>query len=918
MALIQSPAESFETTVVDEETRMAAQCQVDSARAGGLWLEADIEHFLKKLGIDLATFAAAVRGDPVSWRVQGVLVQISIQGMPEPDSADITRHIEWLVAPARGPFDDALFEISYGKDGPNMARLFGLDEICQAVDFAVEQNAAGMNVYIGAGLRLPETPRNRRASGADFYVATVVPVDIDKDFDLTVARLKGVCDIGARVMTGSAPEARGQVWIRLMEPCDCADTFADAIAGAVGYSGGDQGAKGAARIMRLAGTVSWPSSPKRSRGYRAELTTLTIDQTARPVDVTTLALLGPASAPAGLATHRGVHEGPTGIERGLSGRVVNGRETHWRNICFAVILEYQATNGADPTADELFDQAYKIFSDPTNVKHDDQRWTSPQGQTALRKRAEHTLKRMRAGALGKWGLGSIDTGEGMPQAEAVRTDRATRAVASAAEHTDALRVCSQVEFLDPWEKPHPPSFPLTALPAVLRDFATMQAISTGGDVSAAAMAILAACGGALDQQISLKMKRTGDWYVRPRLWVLLVGDPSSKKSPLIRAATKSLRAADSDAMKRFKAAQEAWLATQKAGNSDNADGPSPPVRLLRNDTTAEACVKDLSGQPRGLLMVLDELSGLIGAMEKYSGGKGSAADRAMWLQAYDGGPYTADRIGRGLTYVQNLAVSFLAGIQPNRLQQLTNLSSDGLLQRFLPVMMAQSTIPQELEDEAPAARFDSLINALLAVPVHTLKPSEEALEVFEAFQRQIHHMEQLEGLGDAFRTFLGKLTGVQGSLAAILHYVDCPAPASLSRLSGAAAAAATQILTEFVIPHAHIFYGLSADAGNWDLLRQIASYILTQDKDRFTASDLTAGVRGLRGLDQRVLAEKLSPLVAGGWLDEDGPARPPKAWNVTTGLRGHFADRRCSERAHKAEVQRLIVNTARERGETKS
>ena len=75
-------------------------------------------------------------------------------------------------------------------------------------------------------------------------------------------------------------------------------------------------------------------------------------------------------------------------------------------------------------------------------------------------------------------------------------------------------------------------------------------------------------------------------------------------------------------------------------------------------------------------------------MEKYGGTtKGAGANRAFWLKAYDGGPYVVDRIQRGENFVENLSVSLIGGVQPKRLAELHGLTSDGLLQRFLPTIM---------------------------------------------------------------------------------------------------------------------------------------------------------------------------------------------------------------------------------------
>jgi hypothetical protein len=70
---------------------------------------------------------------------------------------------------------------------------------------------------------------------------------------------------------------------------------------------------------------------------------------------------------------------------------------------------------------------------------------------------------------------------------------------------------------DPWERYVVPSFPLDTLPPHLARYVEYLSTSTGGDPAACAMAALAACSGAMDQEFALKMKRSGDWYVKPRL-----------------------------------------------------------------------------------------------------------------------------------------------------------------------------------------------------------------------------------------------------------------------------------------------------------------------------------------------------------------------------------------------------------------
>ena len=100
--------------------------------------------------------------------------------------------------------------------------------------------------------------------------------------------------------------------------------------------------------------------------------------------------------------------------------------------------------------------------------------------------------------------------------------------------------------IDLWQEWPTPPFPLDALPPVVRRFCELQAQSSGADVSGYAIAALGAASGAINHGFTLKMKRTGAWLVRPRLWVLLIGLSSSLKTPIISACLAPLRARASE------------------------------------------------------------------------------------------------------------------------------------------------------------------------------------------------------------------------------------------------------------------------------------------------------------------------------------------------------------------------------------
>lgn len=879
--------------VLDPSSAIALEQGVEDAKARG-WLKEDLNRFFKRKGITAALYRGALRGEPLETSDQrSFLVGLSITGLPDAPSApnveDIRAHVEWLIAPARGDYDDALIEIAFDRpsEGPKSARLFGLDEIDEAVAFAAEQNAKRSNVYIGAALRLPDADRNHRCSSADFYVATAVPIDIDRDYDATRAKMATICQDGLVVATGLTPERRSQHWVRLIEPCDSDIEFGLAFAGLVYFTGADMAVKDSARIMRLGGTVSYPNERKISLGYCTELTSVMVNPNAASI------ALEPLKEHAGDAPTRSDRphversQGATnGIQRGgkFGTKVVNGREEFWRNVVLRHLAVFQEQNGCDPTSDEIWETAFPEFE--READNEDGRWTSPSGQKELRYRIDNTIRRLRAGRLAKVGLYSVETEMGREQAEQV--------------NAPAPQEPKREIAFDPWERYPVPKFPLHTLPPKLAEFVQMTAKSVGGDVNAVAMAALTVCSAAVDQEFRLVMKRTGGWRVPPRLWTVLVGDPSSKKTPIITACASPLRRAEKVNVDLWKSAFSRWSGDKKNKAEDLGDEPSKPIRYIFNSITIEKLGEILSRQNRGALVEQDELAGWIGAMDKYGGGKGAAADRAFWLQAYNAVFYTVDRVGRGEIFIDNLCVSFLAGVQPSRIAELGNLTSDGLLQRFLPVMMTGSEFPQEVENDFAQAGYDNLCMRLMALKPINMKASDGALEVFHKFQIYIHELEKMQAMGEHFCAFVGKLTGIQGSLSLLLHLMDDDAV--YEPVSRSAAERATEILNDFVIPHGLEFYSSTLDKGDWTALRALASFVLTSSKERFTAADFTAGVTAMRGLGVWDLCQKVSPLIAGGWLEEDGKTVPAKAWNVAVGLRDLLKERRENELTRKAEI----------------
>jgi hypothetical protein len=471
-------------------------------------------------------------------------------------------------------------------------------------------------------------------------------------------------------------------------------------------------------------------------------------------------------------------------------------------------------------------------------------------------------------------------------------------------------------FVDPYAEFAAPAFPLDVLPPTLANFVEAEHRAMGADPSALAMAALAAVAGAIHAETRA---RAGDgWYEPPILWVGLIGPPSAMKSPILQKATAPLRAIDHQRDQTWRLNYASWKQPKAAGGQPSPFPPKPG-RLVIQDVTPEKVAEILSRDPAGSLLLHDELAGWLGSFERYSSGQ---ASRAFYLSCWNGGPYLKDRVGGGARdeyaeiRVDNLALGVLGGIQPDRLAAQRDLTIDGLLQRFVPVLMR---LPERGDENHPVLaaenEYAKLIGIAHSAPPRRYEFAPDATQVRKRVLDRLFRLEQVEGFSDALIGAIGKLKGYYIRFALTLHVAaenaammqGQPARPGAVIPRGSAEAAET-LLFEFLLPHIFGLYDVIGNGGkDRDTIRSIASFILASDKDRLRPSDITAGVRKFRGQPTNKIAEWASRFCAMGWLQpENDTVAIPAAWLVAPGLRDHFAERRKQAQEARAQAHAIL------------
>jgi len=466
-----------------------------------------------------------------------------------------------------------------------------------------------------------------------------------------------------------------------------------------------------------------------------------------------------------------------------------------------------------------------------------------------------------------------------------------------------------------WAQYPPPPFPRGLLPPIIERFATIRADMMGVDPGGIAMAALAACCAVIRDRISIKVKQHEKWHEEARLWIMLVGDPSYKKSPIMKAAATRVSAIDTEMLRQYNRDFTKW-------KEDGEHGDMPvPVRLRIEDTTMEAAQEVCVHSPDGVLALQDELSGWFGGIEKYRGGKGGAKDRSFWLRAYNGGQMAVNRVSRKSILIENLSISILGGVQPDAIRKIVSDSTDdGLIQRFIPVVLRPSGVDKDVEMPDVAGEYDALIERLHALEApqsflgkQPMQFDDDARQVREELARKHHRIvSSIEGFNKKLAAHIGKWDGMFPRLCIIWHCIENIDRDDLPLfVSGDTAARVAEFMHRYMMKHACAFYfGTIGLADDHETLRDVAGYILAHNLKSVTMRTLSRGSRSMRRLTRDEGGRIFEQLEAFGWLAQQGRRTDAPSWDVNPAVHTMFAEMADEERTRRADMRQVLADMA--------
>jgi Protein of unknown function (DUF3987) len=407
-----------------------------------------------------------------------------------------------------------------------------------------------------------------------------------------------------------------------------------------------------------------------------------------------------------------------------------------------------------------------------------------------------------------------------------------------------------------------PELTADCLPAPLYDYVMAERERLGVDPCPLAAHVIAACSSSCSDAWRVQPKyHDSQWTQGPRIWTCVIKDVGGRGTDMLRAAYFPIQQRELEMMRKWEKKCAEFMEREAARKTKKGEKPpTRPASLTTSDATVEAAHQILSrGDEYSKLTVkCDELSGFFGGFKRYDK---DAATRAMWLESYDGGPKTIDRIMRGQVYVENWSAVIVGNIQPRKLRDMgKNLIDDGLFQRFMTI----HTKPAEpvVDDDQPLDKDAGSTYRKLHEELAKLAPAinaegelapayfdGDARAIRRAFNRLINRVKADPSLPTIIRETASKWSGLLARLALVFHMVELADRVQRGEtltdrdrccVTGPTVTKAATWLRKIVLPNLYRlgFETMPEEGALASHARWIAGHILSHRLDHITARDI--------------------------------------------------------------------------------
>jgi hypothetical protein len=238
-------------------------------------------------------------------------------------------------------------------------------------------------------------------------------------------------------------------------------------------------------------------------------------------------------------------------------------------------------------------------------------------------------------------------------------------------------------------------FPLDIFPEPMQKIVHELVTYENFNLEYTASVMLSAYATAIGNTYHVKIK--GKWETACAIYMVLVGRPGLGKTPPIGFLYKPIRDFDQQMLDKAHKEYDAYAQQQTMKKDGEMKEPMEKPRLVQtviSDFTQEAMLSTHYDNPRGIVLLVDEVVALFNSVKRYSAKSNLIEDL---LSAYSGQPLKAVRKSEVFPIcVSHPCINLIGGIQTNILDEIFKKEyvSNGLTDRFLFVFPKNKKIPK--------------------------------------------------------------------------------------------------------------------------------------------------------------------------------------------------------------------------------
>ncbi len=261
-----------------------------------------------------------------------------------------------------------------------------------------------------------------------------------------------------------------------------------------------------------------------------------------------------------------------------------------------------------------------------------------------------------------------------------------------------------------------------------------------------------------------KIKIKEGWLEGPVLYMVIVGNPGTRKTPAIIKALSPVL----DKQKSY--------AVKPSEENSQENKKEEPKTILTTDATLESLAELLSKNPHGIVLYMDELMALLKGFNQYkSGGNDQEKFLSFWSQTV----CVITRKKKANIQINNPFVTLIGGIQEEILVSLSDMKGNGFVDRLLfvypkPVRSKHTNveIPKKLMDDY-ARMFNEIFDVagVIGVEERVWPFSIEAQELWNSWHTDYCEAMNADDLPYYIKGTLTKLEAYTARFALILAFL---------------------------------------------------------------------------------------------------------------------------------------------------